>query len=295
MKSNILFISYADSLEGWVQVKTLEMSLRRFGGEINHSRFLVYDVLGEGIPEDFTFLEDVEVRKLNVPAGIRNYLFASKVSAMAQAEADHPDHSQTLVWIDPACLILKPPRAYGLDENTDAAFRPVHIQNIGLKVGDPLDDYWKRIYRACGVDEINTTVDSFVDGQTLRAYFNTHAFSIQPAIGLMNLWLEVFTRLVLDRDFQASCCQDIRHQVFLFQAILSTLLVKKLAHDRLRILPPSYNYPYNLQSSIPMEKRISSMENLVSLTYEGKTLDPDQITDIEIPSPYHGFLKQAVH
>jgi hypothetical protein len=294
MKSNILFISYADSLEEWVRVRTLEKSLRRFGGEISRSRILVYDVLGEGIPEDFTFLEDVEVQELSVPAGIRKYIFAAKVTAMAQAEVDHPEESQTLAWIDPSCLIMNPPLLYKLDDGSQAAFRPVHIQNVGLRADDPLDRYWSCIYKACGLKDNKTQVDSFVDGQTLRAYFNTHAFSISPAIGLMNTWLEVFTSLVLDRDFQISCCQDIRHQVFLFQAILSALLVREVTPDRLRILPPSYNYPCNLQSSIPLEKRINSMDHVVSLTYEGKTLDPDQITDIEIPAPYYDFLKQVV-
>ncbi len=101
--------------------------------------------------------------------------------------------------------------------------------------------------------------------------------------------------MVTDTAFQSTSCQDQRHRIFLFQAILSTLLDRELSPSRMLILPPFYNYPYNLQSSIPVEKRISSLHNLVSLTYEGKTLDPDKITDIDIPEPYHEFLKRVVH
>ncbi len=295
MKSNILLISYADSPEEWVRVKILEESLRRFGGEMSHSRILVYDVLGDGIPESISFLEDVEVRKLDVPAGIRNYLFATKVIAMAQAEAEHPDQSLTLTWIDPSCLILNPPGLYELDHNNQAAFRPVHIQNVGLQVKDPLDDYWHSIYQAAGFEDTSRSIESFVDGQLLRVYFNTHAFSIKSGYGLMGRWLELFTRLVKDSEFQTNCCQDQKHRIFLFQAVLSAMIAQALTEEAIRILPPTYNYPYNLQAQIPAGIRASSLSDLVSITYEGRSLDPQKVKDIEISEPIRSFLKQTVH
>lgn len=290
MMSNILFITYGDSLEDWIQVKTLEKSLRRFGGEINHSRILVYVTQGEGIPEDFSFLEDVDVRKLNIPAGIRNYIFAAKVTAMAQAEADHPEQSKTLAWIDPSCLILNPPLLYELDDKSQVAFRPVHIRNIGLRVEDPLDDYWRSIYQAAGIEDTSRSIESFADGQRLRVYFNTHAFSIKSGFGFMRCWLEIFTRLVTDSDFQSNCCQDQRHRVFLFQVALSAMITQALPAEGTRILPSTYNYPYNLQAQIPPGKRAASLSDLVSITYEGRSLDPRIVNDIKIPEPYRSFL-----
>ncbi len=261
---------------------------------MSSSSLLLFDPLGGSFPVEFKMAGNIEIQPLELSKKIGEYLFADKVAAMAEAEKLARNDYKTITWIDPMCLILKPPILYRLDEKVDAALRPVHIQNIGLRLVDPLDEYWSNIYKACGVTDVNMAVDSFVDRQRLRAYFNTHIFSIDPARGLMGLWLEVFSRLVTDIEFQARCCQDLRHRIFLFQAILSTLLVKGLGHERIRILPILYNYPYNLQESIPLESRIKSLNDLVSLTYEDKTLDPDKVTDIEIPEPYYEFLKHLV-
>jgi hypothetical protein len=292
MKPETLFVSLIFSRESWAQIKILETSLQWFGGEMSSSSVLLFDPLGGSFPVEFKTKENIEIQPLVLSKKIGGYLFAEKVTAMAKAEKLARNDYKTITWIDPMCLILKPPILYRLDEKVDAAFRPVHIQNVGLRADDPLDEYWRRIYRACGVNDIDRTVESFVDGQHLRAYFNTHAFSINPAIGLMGKWLEIFTKLVLDREFQATCCKDDRHRIFLFQAILSTLLVRELESERIRILPPLYNYPYNLQSSIPAEKRISSIGNLVSLTYEGRSINPVEITDINISQPYLEFLQK---
>ena len=173
-----------------------------------------------------------------------------------------------------------------------AAFRPVHIRNVGLALEDELDDYWRRIYQAVGIEDILLPVDSFVDGQRLRAYFNTHAFSIKSGLGLMQRWLEIFMQLVTDATFQSGPCSEQRHRIFLFQAVLSALVAKELPAGGIRVLPETYNYPYNLQEKVPAGKRASSLAGLVSLTYEGRDLNPDSIRDIAIPEPYYSFLKQ---
>lgn len=292
MRSNALFVTVVGSQESWLQMKILEACMRMFGDEMSQSRFLIFNADGENAPVKFMSAENIEIQALTVPVEIRQYIFATKVAAMAQAEKIALGDYKTITWIDQDCLILNPPLLYILNDDMDAAFRPVHIQNVGLRSEDPLDEYWRRIYLACGMKDIEARVDSFVDGVHLRAYFNTHAFSVDPNKGLMSVWLEIFTKLVTDQGFQASCCTDRRHQVFLFQAILSALIIREVKLDRIRILPPVYNYPYNLQTTIPMEKRVRSIDNLVTLTYEGKPIDPEKVKDIEIPAPYYDFLKR---
>lgn len=287
---DLLWVTYADSAESWQQVSLAIASLRSFGGDLRYSPVRVFHP-EESIPPQGRSLAGIDLQPLCIPDGIRAYWFAGKVSAMARAEMDFKDQFHTLTWIDPSCLILNSPELYMLTGTSQAAFRPVHIQNVGLRRDQALDEYWRRIYQTVGLEDTATTAESFIDGQCLRAYYNTHAFSIDPRLGLMGRWLEAFTRLVMDADFQAACCRDERHRIFLFQALLSALVVKSVPADQVRILPPAYNYPYNLQASIPSDRLAASLDQLVSLTYEGRKMDPALVTDIDIPKPYREFLR----
>lgn len=67
---------------------------------------------------------------------------------------------------------------------------------------------------------------------------------------------EQFEQLVCNQQFQETACQEERHQIFLFQAVLSALVDLSLDEQRIRILPPTYNYPYNLQGQIGKAQRV---------------------------------------
>ena len=40
--------------------------------------------------------------------------------------------------------------------------------------------------------DVLAAVESFVDGQQIRAYYNTHAFSSRSSLGLLGRWYECF-------------------------------------------------------------------------------------------------------
>ncbi len=292
MTQDVLFITVVDSPESIIPAKRMIASLREFGGELKDAPVVIYDAGDDSNRLDQWAGAGIEFRSLELSERIRHYWLSEKVAAMAQAEQEYGKPGRTITWIDAACLILDPPMLYRLDDVSKAAFRPVHIRNVGLALEDELDDYWRRIYQAVGIDDIVLPVDSFVDGQRLRAYFNTHAFSINSDQGLMQHWLELFVQLVTDDNFQSGPCSEQRHRIFLFQAVLSALVVKELPDGGIRVLPDTYNYPYNLQVKVPPDKRASSLAGLVSLTYEGRDLKPDSAEDIAIPEPYYSFLKQ---
>ncbi|MCI0475215.1 MAG: hypothetical protein L0Y55_03135, partial [Anaerolineales bacterium] len=111
-----------------------------------------------------------------------------------------------------------------------------------------------------------------------------------PQKGLLRRWFELFEKLVGNQEFQARACADERHQVFLFQAILSALLVTSLDPQRIHILPPTYNYPYNLHARVPLEHRAHALNDLVCFTYEERSIDPSAMTDITIREPLKTWL-----
>jgi hypothetical protein len=284
---NTLFLTTA-SVKSMKDVGLMIDSLRTFGGELAEAPFWVFVTDTESVHS----LEDERTRllPLAVPDLVSAYPFGIKVAACARAEELAPAGTRSLVWVDAACLICQPPTLFTLGTDCEAAFRPVHIRNVGLPPSEPLDAFWSGIYAALGVDDIRTNVTSFVDGQLLRTYFNSHAFAINPTLGLMRRWYELFRKLVNDTSFQSAACADERHQIFLFQALLSALVASSVEPGRVCILPPAYNYPYNLQERIPAERTLAVLNEAVCFTYEERDIRPNAVTGIEVREPLRSWL-----
>ena len=285
-----IFLIKVRTAAGRRAARLLIESIRAFGGELSGCSIWLFEADPQGTPCQELENATVRIVPLDLPEYLLHYDFGDKVYACACAEQLAPAGVSSLVWIDLSCLVVNPPVLYNLGRTLDAAVRPVHIRNIGLLATDPLDAYWKRIYESVGVVDIETTLESFVDRQSIRAYFNTHAFAINPAKGLLRRWLECFEELARDPAFQAGACRDELHQIFLHQAVLSALIAASLNPDRVRILPPEYNYPYNLHQSLTPERRAEAFNDLVSFTYEDRTLNPASMGDIEIREPLRSWL-----
>jgi hypothetical protein len=269
-------------------------SLRDFGGDLRHAPVWVFEAQPETAPCGGLEGAGVRVLPLALPETTPRYYYADKVYAAAQAEAQTPSGTETLLWIDPTCVIVQPPLGFNLDPAVDAAVRPVHIKNVGLPATAPLDDFWQPVYAAVGVADVATTVETFIGAQRIRAYFNSHAFAVRPALGLLRRWWIEFETLIRDEAYQARACQETLHQVFLHQAVLSALLATEIAPARLRRLPPDYTYPYNLHASVPPARQAAALNDLVCFTYEGRPIDPAQVDDVAIREPLRSWLAAHV-
>ena len=291
----IIFSTVVRAARERSRARLLIDSIRSFGGALSHCPIWLFEADSLKTPCDSLAGPGIHILSLSVPETIKHYIFADKVYACARAEELAAGKIQSLVWIDPGCMVVNPPWLFDLGPAFDAAVRPVHIKNVGLGATEPLDVFWKKIYETVGVRDIQATVQSFVDGQTLRAYFNSHAFAVNPSLGLLGRWLEYFQACVCDQEFQLAACQDERHQIFLFQAILSALLVTALDPQRIRILPHVYNYPYNLHPSVPIDQRARALNDLVSIAYEERSLDPNGMDDIQVDEPLRSWLSARVN
>jgi hypothetical protein len=288
----IIFITKVRTPADKGAARLLIESIRSFGGEMSGCPVWMFDLDPQDPSDQDLASAAVRIIPLDVPENLLGYYFGDKVYACARAEELAPAGVHSLVWMDPPCLVVKPPVLYGLAREMDAAVRPVHIRNVGLRETEPLDAYWMKIYETVGVCDNQAVVESFVDGQRIRAYFNTHAFAVNPAKRLFHAWLECFEKLAGDQEFQVSACQDDLHQVFLHQAVLSVLIAASLGPNRVRILPPDYNYPYNLHPSLSLDRRAEALNDLVSFTYEGRSIAPSDVTDIEMREPLRSWLAQ---
>jgi len=290
IEEQAVFVTLVRSLHERACAQLLIDSIRSFGGALRRCPVWLFDSAAQEPSAKYPHGPDVEVLSLSVPDKVRHYLFADKVYACARAEEMVSSDIQSLIWIDPACLVINPPELYNLGSSFDAAVRPVHIRNVGLLPDEPLDGFWRGICDVVGVDDIQTTVETFVDVQRIRSYFNSHAFAMKPSRGILQRWFEHFATLVSDEEFQANACEDERHRIFLHQAVWSALLVAERGVERVRELPPDYNYPYNLHPSVPLGKRAAALNDLVSIAYERRSLDPELVDDIHIYEPLRSWL-----
>lgn len=270
--------------------RLLLQSIRSFGGQMRDDPVWLFEADPHNASCKDMAKNGVEVLPLDIPDSVRDYLFAGKVVACARAEELAGPHVQSLVWLSHDFLVLQPPLFLSLGPDFDAAFRPVHIKNIGIPAGEPLDAFWERVYDTIGAKDTGTAVESFVDVERIHPYYNSHAFAVNPSRGLMRRWFRYFEALVCNEEFQSGPCRDERHKVFLHQAVLSALLTTVLPAQRIRTLPPDYIYPYNLQQSVPRERRAVRLNDLVCIAYENRPLDPALVNDIMIDEPLKSWL-----
>jgi hypothetical protein len=285
----VRFLLMFRSAEGERLARTVIESLRAFGGPLRHSEIWAFVLDPDRVAHALPDLEEVQLFPLTVQEEYR-YPFAEKVYACARAEELAGPDVRSLVWLSLDCLVVNPPLLFDVGSECDVAFRPVHHRNIGSPAHEPPDGFWQGIYRALDIDEMPYTVESFVDGQTLRPYFNTHCFAWSPATGLGWAWWAHFKAMVTDEAFHAGPCRDELHQIFLHQAVLSTLVPKLLDWRRVRLLPPTYNYPLNLLSEMPPDRRAPALNGLVNAVYE----DAFPWGEIEVQDPLRSWLTKRL-
>jgi len=290
INNSVRFISMVRSPEEISKMGLLIKSIRTWGGMLANIPITLFNV--NPVQVSCKEFEDdkTESIMLDVPDTLRRYYYGDKVYACARAEELFPD-AGTLIWIDPGCLIVNPPVLYETGNSFDCTVRPVHIKNVGLFAEEPLDIFWKKIYGILSVDDTHRTVETFVGKEGIRAYYNTHAFSVNPSAGILQNWLLHFEQLTNDTSYQKAACEDEWHKIFLHQAVLSALISTHCEEQRVRLLPPEYNYPYNPQEKVPPNRKASALNNLISIAYENRSLDPDKMTDIVVREPLKHWLK----
>ena len=284
------FFTIVRSPESKRNVAFLLKTLQAFGGSMRNHPFLIFQMVPDKKIESDFGGENVHVIPVDEDRALRHYWFGEKVYISSLAEEMVQGHVRSLVWLSGQCLILHPPIRLALENSYDAAFRPVHIKNIGLTVDEPLDSFWRAVYDSVGIDDCPYALRSFVEGHKIRAYFNTHLFSINPSFGILQTWLDHFMEMVSDHGFQSGPCNDQEHQIFLHQAILSALIVKKLDWERVQILPNEYSYPLHLHLDVPPHLRPESLNSQVCPVYEGIYQHPVTLNELVVHEPLNTWI-----
>jgi hypothetical protein len=175
------------------------------------------------------------------------------VSAWAERELDH----DTLVFTDTDSVFLGDPVLL-TEGDWDAAMRPVDRRIAGSRGKGKNEPYWQRLYKALDVKS-EPYVTTGVGQTRIRAYWNSGLIAARRSAGLFDAWEKGLVHL---RDVGRL---SNRWPHFMDQ--LSWAAVTADHHDRVRILPPQYNYPLRHRGSLEPEANEYDLDDLVHLHY----------------------------
>ena len=206
------------------------------------------------------------------------------VSAWAERELEH----ETLVFTDTdAAFFSEPAELVGGD--WVAALRPVDRRIAGSKGKGKNEPFWRKMYAELGVSE-RPFVETTVGQMRIRAYWNTGLVAARRSAGLFSAW-----ETALERLFDAEIVQN-RWPQFMDQ--LSWAGVTADLHDRIRILPDSYNYPLPHRQALAPSARDLDLAQIAHMHYRLWLHLPEALAEVspqfDPGSDRHAWLEQRL-
>jgi hypothetical protein len=218
---------------------------------------------------------DATLMPYDIELEVARFFFAADIRAAGLAESTATGKTDLLVWLNSNTIILKEPHAFMLRDDKNLGYRPVHHTNVGSVYDTPLDPFWTLVYKYCNVPEDRVfPMETHIDGQKLRPYFNAGMLIIRPDKKLFKAWHDIFFKVYQEPDLQELYKQDERYIIFIHQALLSGVILNVFTRDEIQELPSTYNYPVHLHEEDITPHRPSSIEELVILRHEGFYQNP---------------------
>ena len=205
-------------------------------------------------------------------------------AAWAERELDH----ETLVFTDSDCVFLNEP-AELLEGDWVAALRPVDRRIAGSRGKGKNEPFWRKMYAELGVRS-EPFVETTVGQMPIRAYWNSGLIAARSSAGLFADWERALVRL-----FDAGIVQK-RWPQFMDQ--LSWAGVTADVHERIRMLPPAYNYPLPHRQAVSREAREMGLAELVHLHYRLWFHLPGALAEVSPPfdsgDERYGWLEERL-
>jgi hypothetical protein len=221
--------------------------------------------------------------------------FSSYVTAAGIAEGMAQGQASFLAWLATDTLILQPPTGFLLPAGKSLGACPVHLKLLGSGFNDPIDEYWRLVYQHCQVDaEHIFPMQTVVDEQVVRAYFNAGLLVVRPERGLLRAWQSKFEQLANLAEFRAFYAQHELYEIFIHQAILAGSILSSLKQEEFQPLPIEMNYPLHLHTKVPPTRRPTSLNQLITCRYEeyGEFFDNPHLDElISIDKPLKDWLQ----
>jgi hypothetical protein len=221
--------------------------------------------------------------------------FAGYVTAAGIAEGLAQGVASFLVMMASDTLVLRTPSAFILPSGKSLGACPVHLKLLGSGTNDPIDEFWRLVYHHCQVDvEKIFPIQTIVDEQLVRAYFNAGLLVVRPERGLLRAWQADFNNTYRLPEFEAIFQQNEYYAIFMHQAVLAGSVLSSLKPEEFQMLPFEMNYPLHLHTRVAVERRPSNLNQLITCRYEnyGESFgNPEVDASIQIDQPLREWLQ----
>jgi hypothetical protein len=238
-------------------------SLREWGGELANAPVYTFAPRPGREPADATLERLGELGAMHVREPLNaahpELPHCNKVYASAWAERELDD--EILVFVDSDTVFLDEPALLASGDWVAAA-RPVGQTNAGSTgEGHRNESAWQALYEELGV-EARPFLESNVEGERIRAYFNAGLVGVRRDSGLLGGWRAALDRLMAS-DFieRQGGRKQLRNQ--LDQLALAGVLADRF--EEMQILPVTYNYPLPKRILQPPEMQALDLDDLVHL------------------------------
>ncbi len=291
----VAIVTYIANNEQVRSVRAMTRSIRERGGPYHDIPIYIVSPDWRITPTDWLKGEKVEFLPLEMERAFLEYPLAIKAFAAAQAEKKAKERIDTLIWLDPGVIVLKPLEALDLDCKYDAAVRPVTLANtIGIPPQARPNDYWEPIYKGTGLDyKALPAFETIADAVMIQPYFNCEVFSLNPRLGIAGEWARSLSKFLKDENYQKTACSTFLRKLFLHQAVLSAVIASRIKPERIKALPLTSGYPFSQHDKLPAMKKVSSLDE-VSVVIFDRTWQQDERWLERIPAaePLCEWLRQ---
>ncbi len=295
---DLIFAVMLDSGEAEQDALRLARSIRTFGGEFCFNPIWMFSQKSEADLSDATrqelFSLGARLVAFDMDPDVANFPFADYVTAAGIAEGLAQGEASFLALMAAETLVLQTPSACLLPGGKSLGACPVHLKLLGSAYNDPIDKFWGLIYQHCQVDlERIFAMQTIVDEQMVRAYFNAGLLVVRPERGLLRAWQADFDALYRLPEFEAFYQQHELYKIFMHQAVLAGSILSSFKAEDFLQFPFEMNYPVHLHTRVDAARRPANLNQLITCRYEDYSDffgDPDVAGAIQIDKPLKDWL-----
>jgi hypothetical protein len=270
---DLIFTFMLGTGEGEKDGLRLARSIRTFGGEFCFNPIWMLsrrseEELSEATRQEL-FSLGARLVTFEMDPVAANFFLADYVTAASIAEGLAQGETSFLVMMATDTLVLQTPTALLLPTGKSLGACPVHLKLLGSSFDETIDEYWGLVYRHCQVDVDKIFgMQTIVDEQMVRAYFNAGLLVVRPERGLLRAWKADFDRLVGHPEFEVFYRQNELYEIFMHQMVLAGSILSRMKPEEFQQLPFEMNYPLHLHTRVAAPRRPSSLSQLITCRYE---------------------------
>jgi hypothetical protein len=296
---NLIFACMMGSGEAENEALRLARSIRTFGGEFCFNPIWMLsprseDDLSEATRQEL-FSIGARLVTFDMDPDGSSFPFTDYVTAAGIAEGLAQGEASFLAMMAADTLVLQAPTSFLLQAGKSLGGCPVHLKLLGSGFNDPIDEFWGLIYRDCRVDvEKIFAMQTIVDEQMVRAYFNAGLLVVRPERGLLRGWQSTFEQLYCLPQYEALFQRNELYKIFMHQMVLAGSILSHLKQAEFQSFSSEMNYPLHLHTRMAADRRPSNLNQLVTCRYEDYVEffgNPDVDDLIQIDKPLKNWLQ----